>query len=259
MTEIDFDHLKSYFDPERWDIGVLDGFETVQCCLQPNRMQKSAPYGVAYDAGSRELIESETHHTLVIIRKADYSQDYAMLNYESRKIMTDIFGEDDLSWTNPPAIETEVPVVNSIWYTLWLNSKAAAITANLGVRAKNSMVHTYKFGFHAKIATYGIRIPITNYKREQVKTDLLDACLTCNLCVESCPVKAIHPEPPFPFIDLFACHDQLAKTSRKNWKHDLEYNNTGKLVSPLEKGYNMCNICQTQQPCNTNIIKELIK
>ena len=268
---MDFNYIKNYFDNSKWDVGLLTNNEIKQCCLQPINMQRSVEYGIAYNYHSRTLIES-IPHVLVIIRKADLANEYAILYKESEELMTNIFGEKDIEWNG------KVPNVKSLWFNIYLNSKSAALIANLGVKGKNSLVHTYKFGFNARIVTFGITTKIINYNRTPQTFKYLDACNSCNLCIDRCPVNAIHADGDFKYIDVFACDEHLSKTAKMNWKdvtnieqyyYNSEPNNPnipndpelleslphwpgwgGKLKDGELIGFDMCTICQKQKPCS---------
>jgi|TARA_Y100000296_G_scaffold83918_2_gene115979 Pyruvate/2-oxoacid:ferredoxin oxidoreductase delta subunit len=76
---------------------------------------------------------------------------------------------------------------------IYTNFKEAAIQAGLGVRAKNSLVYSYRFGFESKICVIGFDETIKDIPtNRRVNKKVWNRCVGCWDCAINCPVKAIH-------------------------------------------------------------------
>ena len=96
------------------------------------------------------------------------------------------------------------------WYPSYTNYKQAALHAGLGVRAKNSLIYSYKFGFDCHICMISFIPEIVNYPNVDKKRNfkLWKRCDGCDDCIKHCPAKAIHySEDSPPWIDGAACEN----------------------------------------------------
>lgn len=88
----------------------------------------------------------------------------------------------------------------------WCNYKYAAVKSGLGQYAKNSLFYHPKFQFETHLYVVMIFNPIINLpKRNPENFNLLKQCEGCNDCFNVCPVKAIHNQSGFTWIDMEKC------------------------------------------------------
>jgi Pyruvate/2-oxoacid:ferredoxin oxidoreductase delta subunit len=99
------------------------------------------------------------------------------------------------------------------WRMIYTNFKEAALQAGLGVKAKNSLLYSYRFGFDCKICVIGFDEMITDIPtNRRVNKKLWNRCVGCWDCAVNCPVKAIHNDGnkmENNWIDSAACDDFL--------------------------------------------------
>lgn len=184
MNQIDFNYIKSYFSSDKWDVGYLDEEKLKRCSYSPIK-EPTHSYGydysnlVHFDPKNRPLVNA-----LVLIRKT-YSWDYTF--YEEAD---SILKNSDIK----------------NWFPIYTNFKEAAILSGLGVRARNSLIYSYKFGFECKISSIGFFDKITNFPlNKRVNYKLWKRCSNCFDCVINCPAQAIRGEKEPFWIDSEAC------------------------------------------------------
>jgi ferredoxin len=185
--EISFEKIKSYFPSEHWDLGVLSAEQLKQASLHPIKY-KFHPTGIDY---TNDIHFNGLVNTVVLMRQG-HTWDYT--HYEqAEKILEDNKVEN--------------------CFLLYTNFKEAAILAGVGVRARNSLVYSYKFGFDCHIAAVGFTDTIVDIpKNKRINTKLWPRCKNCYDCVNACPVQAIHArEKPF-WIDSSACDSFIGKS-----------------------------------------------
>jgi ferredoxin len=101
------------------------------------------------------------------------------------------------------------------WAHFYTNFKEAEILSGRGVRARNSLVYNYKFGFDSKVCVIGFMGMIQNppkIKRvagNNFKEEFWHNCIGCDACREVCPVGAIHNNESINWLDGSACDDFL--------------------------------------------------
>ena len=87
------------------------------------------------------------------------------------------------------------------WKAIYINFKEAAIISGLGVRAKNSLIYSYKFGFDHHICAYRFVNNIIDYPKEaRVNYKIWNRCVGCDDCAKACPVGAIHNTSKNPLM-----------------------------------------------------------
>ena len=180
--KFDFNQIRNIFD-ETWDIGYLSKEQMSQVSQSPIKAKfhvfgKDLTNGMHFNDITHGLVFLKQGHTW------DYSHYKQIVDtLKSNKIIG--------------------------WYPTYTNYKDAAILAGLGVRAKNSLVYSYKFGFDCHIATIGVNIDVINQpdKSKKVNTGLWKKCNGCNDCAVNCPAKAIHLDKEPYWIDGGACEN----------------------------------------------------
>jgi len=94
------------------------------------------------------------------------------------------------------------------WFPIYTNFKMAAILSGLGVRAKNSLVYGYKFGFDMKVCVIGFDAGITGCTGPaRIDMGYWARCEGCSDCRLACPAGAIHNEEEPYWIDSGRCDD----------------------------------------------------
>ena len=182
---ISFNYLKSLFAKEDWDVSVISAEQLRQASLRPIKNK--------FDHRGLDITNvihfPPLHNTLVLIRDG-HAWDYTLFDQ----------AEEILKNNNVKGF-TQV-------YT---NFKEATIFAGLGVRARNSLIYTYRFGFDCHIATIMIHDEIVDLPtNRRVNKNMWRRCKGCDDCAKACPVGAIHNvEEPY-WIDSTACDNFLA-------------------------------------------------
>lgn len=203
LNTIDFDTLKDMFPLDDWDVGVLDKEKFLNCINKPIKY-KAHTYGVDYTNQLHfDPIDRPITNALVLVRKG-HCWDYTFYE-ESVIIMKHL-----------QSVE---------WAPLYVNFKEAAILAGLGVRAKNTLVYSYRFGFDCHICVIGILNEIVNIPTNtRVNNKLWSRCTNCNDCINACPANAIKTSFNEHWLDGSACdnfvtlndHDKIPSV-KKFW------------------------------------------
>jgi len=136
---VDFNDIKKLFD-ETWDVGYLSENHLLQSAYSPLK-NKFHVFGYDYTNSTQF---KDIKNAIVLI-KTGHTWDYS--HYDQA---IDILKESPLEG----------------WYPAYTNYKQAAIHAGLGVRAKNSLVYSFKFGFDCHIAMVCFHAKIINYPTE---------------------------------------------------------------------------------------------
>jgi len=182
---LDFSHIKNFFPKNEWDVGYLSSTQLKICAYSPIKWKFGA-YGLDF---SNDIHFTGLRNCIVLIRQTEETGNYGF--YEE---VTDIMRKSSFRW--------------SMIYT---NFKEAAIQAGLGVKAKNSLIYSYRFGFESKICVIGFDETITNIPtNRRVNKKLWNRCIGCWDCAINCPVKAIHNEGDKMenhWLDSQACDD----------------------------------------------------
>jgi ferredoxin len=187
-----FEALKSLFSESEWDVGFLSQEQLKICAFSPLKgLFHTATRPTVKAANEVDYDFRMFFNALVLVRKSEITLDYS-LNKEAEEILEAAGFRYQYNY-----IET---------YT---NFKLSAILAGLGVRAKNSLVHSFKFGFDCKICCYGFTEAITEAPAIVPELGLLKTCATCDDCRRKCPVGAIHNEKEPYWLDSTTCNDFL--------------------------------------------------
>ena len=139
--------------------------------------------------------------------------------------------------------------VDSDWIHIYTNFKEAQILSGRGVRARNSLVYNYKFGFDTKICVVGFMRMIQNppkIKRvagNNFKEEFWHKCIGCDACREVCPVGAIHNNESINWLDSDACDDFLGMSDhpripsmKKYWHENVRPDVPKELVDKVTNG-----------------------
>lgn len=181
-NKISFSKIKNLFPNEEWDLGFLSSEELRRASLHPIKM-KNQFIGL------------------------DFTNDIHFFGLRN----SIVFAKKSASWdyTNYRQIET-ILLENKIenWVHIYTNFKEAAILAGLGVRAKNSLIYSYKFGFDCHFAVIGFNDELVDIPEKIIDFNLLKFCNGCTDCQNACPVKAIHCDKNEPYwLDSDKCDE----------------------------------------------------
>jgi ferredoxin len=202
LPKIPFSYFKNLFD-ESWDVGVISADNLKKCTNYPIK-HKAHKTGDDY---TNNIHFNGISNTLILI-KTGHTWDYT--HYDEAK-----------------AIMETTNYVN--WFQVYTNFKEAAILSGLGVRARNSLIYSYKFGFDCHICAIGIQneiidLPLnkrTNYK-------LWPRCKNCYDCVDACPAGAIHGKEEPYWLDSAACDNFIGLSDhptvpsiKKFWRENI--------------------------------------
>jgi ferredoxin len=195
--EISFELIKSLFQHTDWDVGYLDSESFKRCALSPI---KETTYH------NNQVVQNYTNNisfrgisnAIVLIRKG-HTWDYSLY-------------EEAISILENSGLRH--------WYIVKLNYKEAAIQSGLGVRARNALIYSYKFGFDCHILVIKFEQKIIDFptnKRKNYK--LWTRCRGCDDCLVACPPKAIHNEGENPlsyWVDSIKCNEFLQYSDHPN-------------------------------------------
>lgn len=177
-----FNEIAELFD-DSWDIGYLTQEQFKQCANSPLKA-KFHVFGKDWSNGLH--FDNITHG--LVFAKQGHTWDYSFY----KQIVTTLQQGSIIGWS---------PV-----YT---DYKLAAILAGMGVRAKNSLVYSFKFGFDCHYAAVGFTTELVDVpnRSKKVNTNLWKKCEGCNDCAVNCPAGAIHIDKELYWLDSGACEN----------------------------------------------------
>ena len=97
------------------------------------------------------------------------------------------------------------------WFPVYTNFKEAALRAGLGVRARNSLIYDYRFGFDVHFTAIGINntiVDIPTSRRHNTK--MWNRCVDCDDCMIKCPVGAIRNKEKVNWLNSTDCDNMIA-------------------------------------------------
>jgi ferredoxin len=186
VETISFNKIKSLFD-DTWDVGVISADKLLEVSLMPIKGKfhyKGADF--------TNDIHFEGLHNTVILVKAGHTWDYTHYD-EAINILT------SSELTN--------------WFQVYTNFKEATLRAGLGVRARNSLIYSYKFGFDCHIAAFAFTdtiVDLPTNKRHNKK--LWNKCRDCDDCITACPVGAINGKEEPYWLNSTACDNFIGSS-----------------------------------------------
>jgi len=96
------------------------------------------------------------------------------------------------------------------WFPVYTNFKEAALRAGLGVRARNSLIYDYRFGFDVHFTAIGINntiVDIPTSRRHNTK--MWNRCIDCDDCMVKCPVGAIRNKAKVNWLNSSDCNNMI--------------------------------------------------
>ncbi len=178
---ISFNKLKELFPSDTWDVSYLSAENLLRCALSPIK-HKWNYVGEDFTNG----IRFNPTNAIVLIKQG-HTWDYTLCRE----------AEDILKNNN---------IVG--WHQVYTNYKEAALLSGLGVRARNSLIYSYKFGFDCHITVIRFDQEITDIPtNKRINFKLWSRCKGCNDCANACPVGAIHNKEEPYWIDSAKCQD----------------------------------------------------
>lgn len=230
---ISFNDLKKLFD-ESWDVGIISADVLKRVSLMPIK-DKSHIFGADF---TNDIHFTGLTNTLILI-KDGHTWDYT--HYEEGCRIIKNAGYEN-------------------WFPIYTNFKEAAIMSGLGVRARNSLIYSYKFGFDCHISAIGFEDEIIDLPtNKRVNNKLWKRCENCDDCIKACPVGAIHGTKEPYWLDSDACdtfigfgnHPEIP--SIKNFWHENIYPELPKdLVDSIQNGKDSQKIFGQFLPLNRN-------
>jgi len=186
IKKIKFSDIRSLFPEDKWDVGFLTREQLKFCAYSPIK-GKAQEYGADYTNNIHFLA---VVNSIVLVRSSPDSWDYTL--YKEADTILKQAGLQD-------------------WLPIYTNFKQAAVSAGLGVRAKNSLIYSNKFGFDMKICVIGFNGEITERPEAASNTTgFWDICEGCSDCRDSCPVGAINNAQEPYWLDSSKCDDYMA-------------------------------------------------
>ena len=180
-TYIKFSDIVKLFPKDQWDFGYLSSEQLKICAYSPVKA-KSQEYGYDY---TNNIHYFSIVNSIVLIRHSPNSWDYSLYKEADEILSSNGFQN---------------------WYPIYTNFKMAAILSGLGVRAKNSLIYTNRFGFDSKICVIGFVDEILDAPIN-LKANLgyWERCNNCSDCRVACPVGAIHNDVEPFWLDSSDC------------------------------------------------------
>jgi len=178
-----FSDIRNLFPQEQWDVGFLTKEQLKICAYSPIK-GKAQEYGEDYTNNIHFL---SIVNSIVLVRHSPDSWEYSLYK-EADEILKRAGMRD--------------------WYPIYTNFKQAAILSGMGVRAKNSLVYSHKFGFDAKVCVAGFVGEITPPSPlPRIDLGYWKQCEGCPDCRVACPAGAIHNEAEPFWLDSGKCDD----------------------------------------------------
>ena len=182
--EISFKDLESLFDPETWHVGVITQEQLLEVCLMPIK-EKLHPTGVDFTG----YLHYKGLTNCLVLSNAGHHWDYT--HYDKA---------EEIMYNSP----------YDHWFPIYTNYKEAALRAGLGVRARNSLIYDYKFGFDVHFTVIGINhtiIDIPTSRRHNTK--IWNRCVGCDDCMIKCPVGAIRNKDKVNWLNSSDCDNMI--------------------------------------------------
>ena len=183
--EISFKYLESFFDPKVWHVGVITKEQLLEVSLMPIKIELH-PFGSNFT----NSIHFGGLTNCLILSNGSHNWDYTHYN-RACEIMD-----------NSPY---------DSWFPVYTNFKEAALRAGLGVRARNSLIYDYRFGFDVHFTAIGINntiVDIPTSRRHNTK--MWNRCVGCDDCMIKCPVGAIRNKDKVNWLNSTDCDNMIA-------------------------------------------------
>ena len=184
MNEISFKYLESLFDPECWHVGMITKEQLLEVSLMPIKYKLHI-----YGADFTNSVHFRGLTNCLVLSNAGHNWDYTHYN-QAEEIMQ------------------KSPYDH--WFPVYTNFKEAALRAGLGVRARNSLIYDYKFGFDVHFTAIAIKdtiIDIPTSRRHNTK--MWNRCVGCDDCMIKCPVGAIRNKDKVDWLNSSDCDHMI--------------------------------------------------
>ena len=229
--QLNMEEIKGWFDSDKWDIGYLTKEQLKACSQFPIKAQFQYAKGWNF-INDIHFDWMNICNGIVLIRHSSVSMDYTLY-------------EEAIEILNKQGLKKQID-----WGHIYTNFKEAEILSGRGIRARNSLVYNYKFGFDSKVCVIGFMKTIQNppkIKRvagNNFKEEFWHKCIGCDACREVCPVGAIHnnEKDNNNWLDSAACDDFLAYSDhpsipslKKYWHENVRPDVPKELVDKVTK------------------------
>ena len=225
--QLNMEEIKRWFDSDKWDIGYLTKEQLKICSYSPIKAQFQYTKGWNF-SNDIHFNWMDICNGIVLIKHSSVSLDYLLYEEATEILIKKGLNEYD------------------DWAHVYTNFKEAEILSGRGVRARNSLVYNYKFGFDSKVCVIGFMGMIQNppkIKRvagNNFKDEFWHNCIGCDACREVCPVGAIHNNESVNWLDSDACDDFLSYSDhpripsmKKYWHENLRPDVPKELVDEI--------------------------
>ena len=192
---MNFEEIRGWFDSDKWDIGHITKKQLKICSNSPIKFP-SQSHGWNF-TNHVQFNWMGISNGLVLIRHSSVAFDYSLYDEVSEILIQHGLKEP------------------SDWAHVYTNFKEALILSGRGLRARNSLVYNYKFGFDSKVCVVGFMKMIQNTPKikrvagNNFKDEFWNKCIGCDACREACPVGAIHNTGNINWLDSTKCVDFL--------------------------------------------------
>ena len=221
---IKFSSLKKLFPKDKWDVGYITATQLKICAYKPIKWKFHAEGMIDF---TNDIHFFGLRNCIVLIRHTSNTGDYDFYREAAHIMKQSAFK----------------------WHVVYTNFKEAALQAGLGVRAKNSLIYSYRFGFDSKICVIGFDDKIINPPtNKRVNRKLWNRCVDCNDCSINCPAKAIHnnsDDIEHNWLDSSACDNFIALSDhpkipsiKKFWHQKVHPEVPKKEVNKLKTWFN---------------------
>ena len=183
--KIRFSDIRKLFPEENWEVGFLTEDQLRVCAYSPIK-GKAQQYGADF---TNNIHFFSITNSIVLVRHSPDSWDYSL--YKEADDILHASGLKD-------------------WFAIYTNFKVATVLAGLGVRAKNSLIYSDKFGFDMKACVIGFDDEIVEPALpERVDLNYWEVCEGCSDCRLACPAGAIHNEEEPYWLNSSKCDDYI--------------------------------------------------
>lgn len=183
--DISYNDIEALFDSERWHCGVITKEQLLQVSLMPIK-HNAHPFGANF---TNDIHFDGLCNTLILAQPG-HMWDYTHYNQAVEVMMNSKFDR---------------------WFPIYTNFKEAALRAGIGVRARNSLIYNYRFGFDIHFTAIGFVDNIVDLPTDRRHNKKIwNRCIGCDDCMIQCPVKAIRNKEDPMWLNSMDCDGMIS-------------------------------------------------